>query len=102
MNSQAALTHPTRLVAIVAAVCATVGLVLIAPPAASAVNASQSSLPSAVPSAVTPNINNGAVFTIAQVGSWIVVGGSFTSVTPRGSSTAVTRNHVLAFDANSG
>ncbi len=62
----------------------------------------QSAIVGAVPASYTPNIGNGTVYAIAQVGSTVVVGGSFTSVTAHGSSTAVTRNRVLAFDAATG
>src|SRR4051794_41825028 len=37
-------------------------------------------LPSAVPSAVTPNIDDGAVWSVAQVGNTLVMGGSFTAI----------------------
>ncbi|WP_155993147.1 PKD domain-containing protein [Nocardioides sp. URHA0020] len=58
-------------------------------------------LPSATPSGVTPAINNGQVNSIVQVGSTVVVGGTFTSVTPPGGG-AQTRNYVIAFDASTG
>ena len=60
---------------------------------------------SAVPAKYTPNIGNGAVEAIVQVGSRVVVGGSFTTVTPTagtGAGTAVTRNYLFAFDATTG
>ncbi len=65
-------------------------------------SAQQSSLVSAVPADFTPNINDGVTHAIAQVGSWIVVGGTFTHVTPHGSSTPVSRTYVLAFDQSTG
>ncbi len=60
---------------------------------------------SSVPAKFTPNIVDGAVESIVQVGSRIVVGGSFTQVTPTagaGSGTTVTRNYIFAFDATTG
>ncbi|HEY3000832.1 MAG TPA: malectin domain-containing carbohydrate-binding protein, partial [Kribbellaceae bacterium] len=57
---------------------------------------------SAVPGSNTPDVNNGAVYAITQVGNRIILGGTFTSASPRGSTTAVTRNHILAFDATTG
>lgn len=74
---------------------------VIAPQMAGSVGASQPTLVSVTPAAFTPNVANGTVYGLAQVGSWIVVGGSFTSVTPHGGST-VTRNRVFAFDQATG
>jgi PKD repeat protein len=50
----------------------------------------------------TPNIGDGSVQAFAQVGSKVIVGGNFTSATPSGSTTAVTRTHLLAVDATTG
>ncbi len=62
--------------------------------------------PSAVPASFTPNIASGAVEAIVQVGSRIVVGGSFSStVTPKagaGAGKAVTRKYLFAFNASTG
>src|ERR1044071_4223432 len=72
---------------------------------ASAAGTSQSTLVSATPSTHTPNINDGTVYAVAEVGSRIIVGGSFTSVSPpgvTGGAQAVTRSHILAFDATTG
>jgi len=56
-----------------------------------------------VPAATTPNINNGSVQTIAQVGGRIVAGGNFTSVSPPGGQTpTIPRPNILAFDASTG
>ena len=58
-----------------------------------------------MPAKYTPNIANGAVEAIVQVGNRMVVGGSFTTVTPTagaGAGTAVTRNYLFAFDATTG
>ena len=65
-------------------------------------SAQQSTLVSAVPADFTPNIDDGVTHAIAQVGSWIIVGGTFTHVTPHGSSSPVGRTYVLAFDQSSG
>lgn len=73
--------------------------------AASAIGANQSNLVVAAPSSHTPNINDGTVFAITQVGSRIIVGGSFTNADPPGdtkSADAVTRNDILAFDPSTG
>ncbi len=49
----------------------------------------------------TPAINDGAVTAIVQVGDTMVVGGTFTSVTPSGG-TGLAQAYVLAFDATTG
>ncbi|HVX43996.1 MAG TPA: PKD domain-containing protein [Mycobacteriales bacterium] len=67
-----------------------------------AVNAQQDTLVDPVPGLQTPDINDGTVNAMVQVGSKIIVGGDFTNVTPRGSSTAVSRPDILAFDATTG
>ena len=46
---------------------------------------------SAVPSTATPNINDGQTLAIVQVGSRIVLGGTFTSVSPPGVTNGVGR-----------
>ncbi len=59
----------------------------------------------AVPAKFTPNIVDGAVESMVQVGSLMVVGGSFTQVTPTagaGSGTTVTRDYLFAFNASTG
>ena len=74
--------------------------VLVSTPAAHAAQPSVAgatrAMPSTVPSAITPAIDNGQVVAIAQVGNTMVVGGTFTSV------AGVSHSYVLAFDANTG
>src|SRR6476646_9497947 len=41
---------------------------------------SKGAIPSAVPSAVTPQIDDGAVWSVAQVGNTLVMGGTFTKI----------------------
>jgi hypothetical protein len=70
--------------------------------AAHAVQTAQSTLVSPVPVKTTPAVNDGAVRAIVQIGNTIYLGGTFSSVTSYGSTTAVTRNDILAFDATTG
>ena len=77
------------------------GLVLGAAPAG-AVSTQQQTLVSAVPGTNTPNVNDKHVEEITQVGNKIILGGNFTNATNQNSTTAVTRNNILAFDASSG
>lgn len=53
-------------------------------------------LPSAVPSAITPAVNDGRVFGIAQNGNVMIIGGTFTQV------GGLPRAHVAAFDKTTG
>src|SRR4051812_19200133 len=57
---------------------------------------SAGALPSAVPSAVTPQVDNGAVWTTAQVGNTMVIGGTFTSI------GGVSHPNIAAFNATTG
>jgi hypothetical protein len=54
------------------------------------------------PAGFTPNVLDGIVNSITQVGDTIVVGGTFTQVRNAGSSTTLTRNRIFAFNATSG
>jgi hypothetical protein len=64
--------------------------------------ARQSSIPAAVPASTTPAVNNGVVYSIAAVGSTIFLGGSFTSVSPPGSSAVLRDHYIAAFAAGTG
>jgi chitodextrinase len=50
----------------------------------------------------TPNILDGQVNTILQMGTKVVVGGTFTQVRRAGTSAILTRNYLFAFDMNTG
>ena len=55
----------------------------------------------AVPAGTTPAVDNGSVRGIAQIGDTVVLGGNFTKATSAGGGQ-VTRNYLLAFDADTG
>ena len=57
---------------------------------------------SAEPGRNAPNILDGTVYSVAQVGNYIVVGGQFTQAQNFNTSTTLTRRNVLAFDATTG
>lgn len=59
-------------------------------------------VPSPVPATGLPYVEDGAVQAFAQVGSLMVVGGSFTSVRPAGGTNSLPRRAVLAFDPTTG
>ena len=95
---------PKVRVALLAAAVAS-ALALVAAPAGAVSNSPQATLVATAPTAFTPNVNNGVVLTMVAVGSRIIVGGSFTSVSPPGvksGAQAMTRNYLLAFDATTG
>ena len=54
------------------------------------------------PVAQTPNILDGTVYSITQVGDLVVVGGTFTSVRNANTSAILPRNHLFAFSASTG
>ena len=57
---------------------------------------------SAVPASWTPQIKDGRVFAITQVGTTMVVGGSFTQVSPSSGSPNSARQRIMAFNATNG
>lgn len=69
---------------------------------AAAVNAPQTSVVSQVPVSWTPQVENGAVIALVQVGRTMIAGGTFTSVRNAGSTTSIPRNGLFAFDAVTG
>ncbi len=88
---------------LLSAVAATaVALAALPAVAAQAVQTPQATLVSQVPVKSTPAVNDGAVRAIVQVGNTIFLGGTFSSVTSYGSTSAVTRNDIVAFDASTG
>lgn len=57
---------------------------------------------SALPSTATPNIADGRVLTIAKVGTRIIVGGTFTSVSNQSGGGTYPRSYLFAFNAVTG
>ena len=62
----------------------------------------QSAVVASVPATYTPDINDGTTFAINQVGTRILVGGSFTNESNHASSTVVSQKYLFAFDATTG
>ncbi|MCB0907395.1 MAG: hypothetical protein KDB63_09795 [Nocardioidaceae bacterium] len=73
-------------------------LALPGSPAAASIE--QPRLVSTNPANFTPNVDNGRVLAVAQVGNTIVLGGTFSSVTKGG--TTYNRSRLVAFDATTG
>ena len=78
------------------------GLLAAAGPPASAVDTQQGSLVSEVPAGKTPQVLDGRVLSVIQVGNTIVLGGTFTQVRDAGGHATVARNGLVAFNATSG
>ena len=62
----------------------------------------QDTVVSAVPQTNTPDVQNGAVHAIGQLGNTMFLGGTFTSVGEHGSVNVVSRSRIVAFDATTG
>ncbi len=69
---------------------------------ASAADTAQSKVVNADPADWTPQIRDGQVNAIVQLGTKVVVGGTFTTVRRAGTSQDLTRNYLFAFDMNTG
>ena len=95
-----ALSMFACLALIISGAVAVIGLTAVGATSASATQTSDpgpaNQLPSAVPSAITPSVDNGETDSIAQVGNTMVIGGTFTSVGGQ------TRDYVAAFNATTG
>ena len=92
-----------RSLAAATSVAVVVGLLTTVPMMpAQAVQAPQPQVVSQDPAPYTPNVLDGRVESIVQVGSTIVISGTFTQVQAANSPTVLTRNHVAAFDAATG
>ena len=74
----------------------------VAVPPAGAVNVAHPSVANADPSNLTPDMENGRVNALAQVGNRIIVGGTFTTVQNPGSNTDISRPYIVAFNASTG
>ncbi|MGD9957969.1 hypothetical protein [Nocardioides sp.] len=94
------MRHACRIVlSLILAVC---GLLLATSPTVTAVNSPQGQLVSATPATGTPHVLDGRVNSVVQVGSMIILGGTFTQARNDGSQTVLTRRGVLAFNATTG
>ncbi len=69
---------------------------------AGAVQIPHDSIVSASPAPFTPNVLSGRVNAIVQVGPTMIIGGSFSQVQAANSTTTLTRNNILAFNATTG
>ncbi|MEO8424689.1 MAG: malectin domain-containing carbohydrate-binding protein [Actinomycetota bacterium] len=93
---------PRRRLALLTVVALTAGMLVTGAGAGHAFQISQSQVVSADPVNWTPQIPNGKVEAIVQVGNRMIVAGTFTQAQNAGSTTTVTRNRILAFNATTG
>ena len=91
-----------RTAALMLAVALATSVVQALAPAASAVQTTHTAVVSDNPANWTPNVMNGRVFAILQMGTKVIAGGSFTQVQASGSAQTLTRNFLFAFDMNTG
>jgi hypothetical protein len=89
------------LTAVLALALSSAAVLAVTPQLASAAGFAQSTVPSAVPQTNTPDVKNGVVYSIGQVGSTTILGGTFTSVAPHGG-TAVAHKSIVAFNSSTG
>ena len=87
---------------ILAALSAVVAGLLAPTTSALAQSVAQNGIVSENPAGFTPNVLDGKVEAIAQIGSTVYLGGSFTQVQDAAGDPAVSRSNVVAFDATTG
>jgi hypothetical protein len=93
--------HP-RASALFTVLMVAVSLLVVTGSASSASDTPQSKIVSADPADWTPQIRDGQVNAIVQLGTKVVVGGTFSTVRRAGTSQDLTRNYLFAFDMNTG
>ena len=93
---------PSFRAALVSILVLATGVVTLVPSPGNAFQIQQSLVVSANPVNWTPNILNGKVSAIVQVGNRMIAAGTFTQAQNVGSATVLTRNRILAFNATTG
>ncbi len=101
MTIKWALRRP-RSLAVIATAAVITSVVVAAPAGGVGAGTNYPNIVNAVPFANTPNMTDGTVFAINQVGNMIFAGGSFTNVQNHGSTTNLPRAHIVGFDASTG
>ncbi|MEO8423500.1 MAG: hypothetical protein ABI595_06250, partial [Actinomycetota bacterium] len=91
-----------RMASLLTALLVALSVLTFIPTPAGAVQTPQSVVVNPDPADWTPQILDGAVNAILQVGTKVVVGGTFTQVRRAGFSQIFTRNFLFAFDMNTG
>lgn len=86
--------------AVTAAATGLVAAGLVATPAVAA--PPQDTVVAEAPAATTPNVLNGAVRAVEQIGDTVYIGGNFTRVAAPGSNSGISQPYLAAFDAPTG
>ncbi|WP_232828266.1 PKD domain-containing protein [Kribbella monticola] len=92
----------SRAVSVMLAIAVAVLAWVVPVQASQAVHVPQDRVVSADPANFTPNVLNGAVKAILQVGNTILIGGTFTQIQAATGGPILTRNNLAAFDAATG
>lgn len=91
-----------RYIAVFAGVLMVVGAGLAVPNAATASDQTLTTVVRSTPVNYTPNVLDGTVFSIAQAGNMIVLGGQFTQVQASTGGPVLSRNNIVAFNKDTG
>ena len=103
MHQRQARPHRHRsTVATLASLALLVSLVFVVTPAAQAVNIAQDKIVNPNPENWTPNVLNGQINSIVQIGNQIYAGGQFTQVQAASGGTIYSRSNLFAFNATTG
>ncbi|NAZ16803.1 PKD domain-containing protein [Glutamicibacter soli] len=91
-----------RIIAAVASVAVAAGIAGLSAVPAQASEQEYNSVVSSSPASNTPHVLDGIVFSVAEVGDLIVLGGSFTQVQAANGGPVLSRNRIVAFNKNTG
>ena len=91
-----------RVVSSLATLAMLVSVMFVGIPASHAVNIAQNKIVNPNPANWTPNVLNGQVNSIVQIGNKIYAGGQFTQVQAASGGTIFSRSNLFSFDATTG
>ena len=100
MHQQSGRSNPyVRSLTMVTMLAIVAGLMFTVAPAAQAVNVAQGAIVSPHPASGTPNVLDGQINSIVQIGNEVYVGGQFTQVQAASGGTIYSRSNIFAFNA---
>lgn len=91
-----------RYLAVFAGFLMIAGICVVAPTAATASEQALNTVVRSTPVNYTPNVLDGTVFSIAEIGDMIVLGGQFTQVQASTGGAVLSRNNIVGFNKNNG